>query len=314
MIEVPQGVVLFSHRLADALRTSKRVLFATHANPDGDALSSLSACLRVFSGRGMKCDGLADNYARDYLIQLPFLDAVYVSSNDVDVRKYDLVVFVDSNSFGRANLAVSTSVASFAIDHHVQDRVASANVVWIDTTYPSATSMLFVVFQILGIPIDAQTASVLMCGLITDTELFQNHATSALAFRVAGELVERGADVGTMKQFGLNTTPFESMKSMGAVLQRIRVNSRYHAGAVILEENAVQKEVLTSIIKKTRMPDTVFVIRPKSILGRIEVSMRSSHKNVGVLARLLGGGGHPRAAAFRFSGKVVEQDGKITIM
>lgn len=313
-MEVQQRVHSFANQFASALKTSKRVLIATHTHPDGDALSSLSACLRVCSEWGVRCDGLADNYARDYLIQLPFLDAVYASSDDVDMHEYDLIVFVDSNSFGRVNLVNSTSITSFAIDHHAQDRGAPANKVWIDTAYPSATSMLFVIFQALQIPIDAQMASVLMCGLITDTELFQNHATSALAFRVAGELVERGADVGTMRRFGLNTTPFESIKSMGSVLQHIRVNPQYHTGAVILEENVVQKEVLASVIKKTRMPDTIFVIRPKPVLGRVEVSMRSSHKNVGTLARLLGGGGHPRAAAFRFSGKIVEQDGKMVIL
>ncbi len=306
---------LFVQRFSNALGSARRMLIATHANPDGDALASIASCMNVFSKRVPQCSCFAEGYAGEYLKHFPFLDRVVVSSRDLDVHSFDLVLLVDAHSTKRASLPLlNDHDRSFAVDHHPLENHADVKHMWVDVEYPSASAMLAVLFRDLGERIDALTANMLLCGIVTDTELFKNHSANHLAYRIAGELISAGADLSTMKRFGLNAVGFDTVKTMGTVLERIQASERYHAGVVVLDERSKSKEVLTSVVKQARLPETMFVLKSKSSGGRIEVSMRSYNKNVGLLARLCGGGGHPRAAAFRVSGRVVEQDGKITIM
>jgi len=306
---------LFVKRFSDALSRAQRILIATHTNPDGDALASIAACMKVFSGRVPSCSSLADGYSGEYLSQLPFLNRIYTTSRDVDVDSYDLVVLVDAHSTRRSSLPpLKNQLRLFAVDHHPFEGGVHDSNAWIDVEYPSTTAMLTELFRGLGERIDEVTANILLCGIVTDTELFKNHAANHLAFRIAGTLVSLGADVTTMKRFGLRSVEFETVKAAGKILEHIQASARYRTGVVIIDEHSKSKSVLTSIVKRARLPETMFVIKPNFSNNWVEVSMRSYNKNVGVLARMLGGGGHPRAAAFRVTGTMVEQDGQISIL
>lgn len=315
MQQSPFDYQSFVKYFSKALRETGRMLIATHTHPDGDALASIAACMLVFSKRVPHCSCLAEGYSGEYLKQFPFLDQIYTSSRDIDVGSFDLVLLVDAHTTRRVSLPpLGTSVRSFAVDHHPFEESFAAQNVWVDVEYPSATAMLVRLFRDLGERVDEMTANILLCGIVTDTELFQNHAANHLAYRITGELISAGADLSVMKRFGLNSVGFETVKTMGSVLERIQTSVQYHAGVVVLDEFSKSKEALTSVVKRARLPETMFVIKSKPSSNKVEVSMRSYNKNVGVLARLCGGGGHPRAAAFRFSGKIVEQDGKISIL
>jgi phosphoesterase RecJ-like protein len=188
----PELSPLFA-RLIESL-TGKSVAVVGHARPDGDCIGAQVALHRVLSARGLDVICVnADAVPR----RLQFLTAG-IRFHRVDELPADVAsraaIFVDCADHARPGERLKAIFARphGAIDHHLSNcGYAAFNLV--EPTSAATCEMLAGMFLDLGLTIDAPTAQALFTGIMTDTGQFRFASASARCFRLAGELVARGA-------------------------------------------------------------------------------------------------------------------------
>lgn len=244
------------------------------------------------------------------------LHATQVALQDSD-KPFDLLCIVDTADLHLLGSVYETKRALFDttpilnIDHHSSNpRFGQTQL--IDTNAASATEVLYKWFS--SQPnwkehISADTATLLLTGLITDTRSFQNPNTTPESLEVAAELLDLGARQQEIIQHIYKTKPLSTLKIWGRALNRIQVDAS--AGIVwssvskedLAEMDASSKEthgILDELISTIPEAD-VYILFTEIESGGLKASARSSeHINISAIAnKLYGGGGHDRAAGFK---------------
>lgn len=230
---------------------------------------------------------------------------------------YDLIVVVDSadlsllGSVYTENVDLFSGVPILNIDHHISNS-QFGQLKLIDPTAASATEVLYHWFQStenFRQYMTADTATLLLTGLITDTRSFQNPNTTPRSLEVAAELLDLGARQQEIIRHIFKTKPLSTLKIWGRALNRIQLDPEARiAWSTISKEDlaemgATSKEthgILDELI--STIPDAdVHVLFTEMEEGGLKASTRSTPAvDVNVAAgRLFGGGGHARAAGFK---------------
>ncbi|MDD3896951.1 MAG: DHH family phosphoesterase [Candidatus Peribacteraceae bacterium] len=243
-------------------------------------------------------------------------DQITLSEGDAP---YDLIVVVDTadlpllGSLYTEHIDVLSSVPILNIDHHISN-TKFGQLQLIDPTAASATEVLYHWFlqdPALRKTLTADTATLLLTGLITDTRSFQNPNTTPRSLEVAAELLELGARQQEIIKNIYKTKPLSTLRIWGRALNRIQIDT---SGGIVwstvsredlAEMGAGSKEthgLLDELI--STIPDAdvhVLFTELEEGEGGLKASMRSSPAiNVSKLAaETYGGGGHARAAGFR---------------
>ena len=158
-----------------ALAAADRVLVATHENPDGDAIGSMSAAATALRNRGVQ--------VRTYIHadspipkEVSFLDTKGLE-REIDPASVEgwTVLAVDCGNERRIGPDFSQilEAAAVVIDvdhHHDNSRFGSVNLV--DGSASSTAEILARIFDGLGIEITQKIAEALYVGLVTDTGKF----------------------------------------------------------------------------------------------------------------------------------------------
>src|SRR5574344_3130760 len=171
-----------------------RVAVVGHARPDGDCIGAQVALARVLASRGLEvlCVN-ADPVPR----RLQFLaeGMKFLRTDEVLPLASGLTpVFVDCADQARVGdrLRVALPHPVACVDHHLSN-VGFTPHNFVDATSAATCEILSGLFLDNGIPIDAHTAQALYAGVLTDTGQFRFNSTTRKTFRLAAELLERGA-------------------------------------------------------------------------------------------------------------------------
>jgi phosphoesterase RecJ-like protein len=163
-----------------------------------------------------------------------------------------------------------------------------------------------------GLSMTAETASLLMTGLITDTIGFRTSNMSSKAMRIAADLIDKGADLPTIYQQALTNKSFDQLIYWGYALKKLKRNDRLAWTTLTLDDrkdagyngndDADLNTILSSIID---CDITILFVEQNN--GHVKVSWRGkSGFNVSNLAQSLGGGGHPAASGADIEGSLEE--------
>ncbi len=225
----------------------------------------------------------------------------------------DLIITLDCNSIDRlgdfynqhANLFYETPLVN--IDHHPDNEQFGA-VNWVDVTATSTAEILVSLFEALNRDtalIDADVATNLLTGIITDTGSFKNMNTTPKSLTVAAQLVAAGARQQEIVHHLFKVKPISTLKLWGRALSMIqeRPDMRVLWTAVtrrdIDEAGADPSEtkgLVDELLKTAQGVALVFLLSEKE--DGIHVSFRAVEKGIPVsdIAKMLGGGGHEAAA------------------
>lgn len=239
-----------------------------------------------------------------------------ISLSEGDAR-YDLLVIVDTadlallGSLYTDHIDLFSQVPILNIDHHISN-TNFGQLQMIDPTAASATEVLYTWFTqtpIFKDKLTADTATLLLTGLITDTRSFQNPNTTPRSLEVAAELLERGARQQEIIQHIYKTKPLTTLKIWGRALNHIQVDAAARiVWSAISKEDLAEMEagskethgILDELI--STIPDAdVYVLFTEIEEGGFKASMRSTAAvDVSDLSgKLFGGGGHARASGFK---------------
>lgn len=307
----PESRMVTPAEVATRLRSEKRVLAVTHEAPDGDALGCISAFRLVVERLGVECRAFVPggaSFPQEYEF-LPKLEGV-LRGNPPNVDAGTTIYMLDCASLMRSNGQMFAGGATRVnIDHH-QDNPGYGELNLIDASAASTTAILYEVFKAGGFTVDADVATALYVGLVTDTGRFQFSNTTSAAHRVAADLLDTGMDMDSVHRHVYESTPLPKLRLLQRALAHLELRL---GGSLVLSwignEDFVRAEAdeghtegIIDTLRRIQGTRVAALIKEKRQGGSLEckVSLRSTDGTVNVaeIARKLGGGGHVRAAGF----------------
>jgi phosphoesterase RecJ-like protein len=321
--------------LADALRGATRVLVTTHQKPDGDAMGSVLAVVRLCCAIGVRAEGWMVGPCEGNMRLFQGDDAIAI----IDPRNptlpdgdFDLAVVVDTGAWTQLEIiapwlrAMSGRVIGF--DHHARgDAVAAHRVV--DVSCGSCTALLIRLVDALNVDLSFgadgrgrySVAEALYLGLATDTGWFRFPNARAAEFALASRLLAAGVDKDAMYQQIEQSSRAGRVRLQGRALSSLE----FAAGGAIsimrlrafdFTETGAEMEESSGVVN---MPMEVAAVRASVLLvedtanGVVKLSFRSkpagpdgAFVDVNELAGRFGGGGHVHAAGARQKGTLDE--------
>jgi phosphoesterase RecJ-like protein len=236
---------------------------------------------------------------------------------------YDAVVVVDSTDLERVgnpyekHPEVFYDIPVINIDHHAgNDFFGKVNLV--DITATSTSEIMVSVLEALtGDPkfINEEIATALLTGIITDTNSFQNTNTTPKSLTVAAQLVAFGGRQQDIIKSIYKTKPLSTLRLWGRALSSLR-DEKAHKFVWTqlykkdyLEVAAAETEssgVIDELLKTASGVDFALLLSEKN--GDVHGSLRSTNKSkdVSLIAKIFGGGGHPMASAFQLNATTLE--------
>lgn len=302
--------------LQDLLSTPKNIVIVPHKNPDGDAMGSTLGLLQYLNKKGHRATVLSPNDYPKFLKWLPFEDSVikYDLQNQQALRlikEADLIFTLDFNSLSRVgdmSLILEKSSAQFVmIDHHQQPD-DYAVVTYSDVTICATCQMVYHTIEMLGDKdlIDADIATCLYTGIMTDTGSFRFRSTSSLTHTVIASLIEKGADNAFIHEQIYDANSFSRMQLLGTALTNLKVLPEYRAAFITLsqdelDEHNYQKGDTEGFVNYGLSLDNIkiaLIFIENKQEGIIKISLRSKGDfSVNEMSRShFHGGGHTNAA------------------
>ncbi len=171
----------------------------------------------------------------------------------------------------------------------------------------------------MGITINGDIATNIYTAILTDTGSFHYSNTGIDTFRVAADLVEKGADCRYIAENIYETRPVVQIRLMGKVLDTLefyeggKVGSIYVTQEMLRKEGALPEhtEGFVDIVRSIQGVE-IAVCYYEVSRNRFKISLRSKGKvNVEKIAGKLGGGGHVNASACRVEGSIKTVKGKV---
>ena len=288
---------------------AQSVLLASHIRPDGDAVGSLLGLGNALSVSGKKVfmalgDGLPSNFH--------YLHGAHLVKRSVpkDVE-FDLTISLDISDMDRSGGIFGNREIILNIDHHITNTLFARY----NLNDPESVATCALIAENLegwGLSMTAETASLLLTGIITDTIGFRTSNMSSKAMRIASDLIDHGADLPSIYQQALINKSFDQLIYWGYALKKLQRNDRLAWTTLTLDDRKVAgyngnddadlNSILSSIIE---CDITILFVEQNN--GHVKVSWRGkSNFNVSNLALSLGGGGHPAASGADIEGSLEE--------
>lgn len=311
-------------QLHDEIRRAERILLIAHKKPDGDTLGSSSSVLNWLIREGKTVTA--------FCLDAPPTTFSYIRNigrytNDPSVfdEQYDLVIVFDSGDLRYCGVAefmprLPKGYILVDIDHHITNEYfGDLNLVVTDASSTAEIVHRFYVAN--NIRIDERMATSLLTGLLTDTSSFSNAATTSGSMDAAADLLRHGARHHDVIRAMFHNKGVETLRIWGLLLSRLHHNRQFDVVSTYLLQNDVPagasdvvegiSNFLNAVTGKT---DTILVLR-ELLDGNIKGSFRSVRRDISKVAKLLGGGGHKKAAGFTVKGRiqVTEQGPRVSM-
>ncbi len=309
------------------IKTSQRILVASHAEPDGDCLGSLVAM-------GMALIKLDKTITLFNPSPIPavyrFLPGVKRIVTQIKAaEEYDLAIILDCGDIirvGEDSSIVTQIPIVVNIDHHVSN-TGFGHVQLIDTDACATAEIVYRLIQALEIPFDKAIATSIYLGILTDTGSFRFSNTNPAAFAISKAMIDIGVEPHAVAQRVFGTYSLGRIKLLNMALNSIEISengklSLMTVNRSMLNATGTSTEDIDGLINYARRIEDVKVAAliheikngagKFTNMNRYHVSLRSdSTVDVAKIAGKFGGGGHTSAAGFQIESTLVSLKEKI---
>lgn len=298
--------------LVGRMRKARRILIATHLNPDGDGIGSILALGEALRKLKKKVTlFMADPVPKMYRYLLGHEKIVHaLSEKDV----FDLSFIVDLGEIDRCGDVFKNHPhrgTTISIDHHLRG-VHDCDYNFCLPKEASSGEVVYKVIKALRVKISRAMATAMYTAMVTDTGSFKYSNTRQETFAVAAELMKTKIDVW---QVALNCFETFSQARM-TLLKRVLATLEIHDSGKIawivltkkdLEETGASPDESEGFINYPRSVETVEVAINFKEIGdnQYKLSLRSkNYVDVARIAEKYSGGGHIRAAGCKMKGEL----------
>ena len=297
-------------KLETMIDQAGKIVILGHVNPDGDCVGS---CLAVYNyikeWDSTKAVTVRLERAPSKFSYLSGFDAIETEAGE---EAYDLCICLDSSDeerLGDFKSCFDRSAKTICIDHHITNRgYAQENV--IDGHASSACEVVY--GQLDESRISKRVAECIYTGIIHDTGVFKYSNTSRKTMEIAGKMMEKGIDFGTIIDGSFYKKTYMQSQILGrALLESITFLDGRCIFSVVRKKDmdfyGVDKSDLDGIVDQLRVIDGIecAIFLYETGIHQFKVSLRSnSIVDVSRIAAYFGGGSHVRAAGCTMSGSV----------
>ena len=268
-----------------------------HKSPDGDTLGSAFALCFGLRSLGKKARVLcADpipskySYITDCYCDKSFEEKTVIA---VDVADTKLLGCLEEKYGGKVDLC---------IDHHPSNK-DYAKLTLLDGEAAAAAQVVYRVLNILNVEIDKNIANCIFTGLSTDTGCFRYPSTQPETHRIAAEMMEKGAEAGTINRIMFETKSKGRLAIERAVFKNMQFFLDDRCAVVyvtrdLIEKTGVADDELDGIAALTRQIEGVEAgVFLKEVDKGFKASVRTGDAvDASAVCKRFGGGGHFRAA------------------
>ena len=238
------------------LSKPKNIVIIPHKNPDGDAVGASLGLYHFLKGQKHHVNVIAPNDYPDFLKWMPSEALVLKYDNETEkgntlIENADLIFTLDFNALNRIGvmeMPVSNSKAiKIMIDHH-QEPDNYAKFIYSDVSMSSTCEMIYNFLDMLGEvnQIDANIATCLYTGIMTDTGSFKFSCTTTQTHKIIGTLIEKGANNTQIHNNIYDTYSYNQLQLLGCALKNLKVLPEYNTAYITLS----QEELNTFNFKK----------------------------------------------------------------
>lgn len=303
--------------LKEALQGVNTAAILGHVRPDGDCIGS---CLALYNYIKTYFPEIQTKvYLQDFMPEFLMLSGADKIDHEYEEDViYDICFSLDSADKERHGEYVKyfdTAKKTVGIDHHISNQGFAKEHLII----PDASATAEILFDLIGKEqLTKEIAECIYLGMAHDTGVFQYSNASPKTFRVVADLLETGIDSSRIIDETFYQKSYVQNQLLGKTLSEstLHLDGKVISGVVTrkdMERYGVTPKALDGIVSQLRYTRGVEVAIFVYELGENcqKVSMRSNGKvNVSVIAGILGGGGHVKAAGCEVSGtyeEVLEQ-------
>jgi phosphoesterase RecJ-like protein len=216
------------------LSTSKNIVIVPHKNPDGDAMGSTLGLYHYLKMHNHNVTVIAPNDYPDFLKWLPGDNSVLKFESQQKESKTlidnaDILFTLDFNALHRAGdqmaeVLEASKAIKIMIDHHQQPD-DYAKYIYSDVSMSSTSEMIYNFIEMLGDTdkIDADIATCLYVGIMTDTGSFRFPATTSRTHEVIGNLIDKGADNSEIHNNIYDTNSYSRLQLLGRAMTNLKV-------------------------------------------------------------------------------------------
>lgn len=297
--------------VARSIAAARRLLFVTHARPDGDGLGAIRALVLAARAAGKAADALVpDAVPARYDLLFPDGPPEKPERFEALADAADTVVIVDTCAFrqldGLEPALRRRRDKIVVLDHHATADDIGA-VQWIDTSAAAAGVLAAELIDRLAWPLTAPAAEALLIAVTSDTGWFHFANTDARCLRAAARLLEAGLRPDMLYQRLYQCDRPQRLQLMQRMLAGLELHCEGKLAVMSLrrrdfdETGAVGSETENLVNEALRIGTVESaVLLVENHDGIVRVSLRSRDAvDVAAVAQRFGGGGHARAAGLR---------------
>lgn len=314
-------------RIIRQLKNNDRVLVASHANPDGDAIGSLIAMGLALDALGKRVSLYNESPIPQVYRFLPSVIQVHRRLDDFGI--FDTAFILDCGDLERigGSAAELRQVGTIVnIDHHITN-TGFGDLQLIDSRACATAELVYRLITAMEIPISADMAAAIYTGILTDTGSFRFNNTNREAFAISAQMVAHGVDPFQIAQHLYGTYSLGRIKLLNMALESIEItdNGKLSWMAVtqeMLDETGTRPQDVDGLINYARNIKNVKVaaliqeLMAETGKGNghreFHISLRSDGEvDVAAIAAAYGGGGHFCAAGFSIETTLSDIKGRL---
>lgn len=221
-------------QLKTSIQNAQNITIIPHRNPDGDAIGSTLALWHVLKQMGKNAKVISPNDFPPFLRWMPGSDQIIAfESYPEDVKRLleqsDLIFTLDFNALHRVGdqlqiFLEQLSTAYIMIDHHqMPDNYAETT--FSDVNYGSTCELLYDILVAAGFDqyLDANSATCIYTGIVTDSGSFRFVKTSAHTHQVVANLIDYGIDNPQIHVNLFNNNSYNQLQLLGRALNQLKI-------------------------------------------------------------------------------------------
>ena len=292
--------------IAAALDAAQTIIVTAHVRPDGDAVGSALGLHRMLlaAGKNSTVVDLGPIPARyNFIVG----EGECKDSDSVDIQNADTIVVLDAGAIDRTPPFVAEwqkSVPIINIDHH-KSNTNFGHLNLINETASSVGEMLCDLATTAGLTVTPDAAEALWVAIVTDTGRFSYSNTTPETMRAAALLLETGVETADINHQIYNAMPLRQLHLQGRALSHLSTHEEGRVALVTLARDdyielgctAADAEDIVNLPRSLEgVGVAVFLYELLDEPGT-KVSLRPTEPfDAAEFCRMLGGGGHARAA------------------
>lgn len=306
--------MMMLEKIISKIKESSSIAILPHVSADGDAIGSSTALGLAVEKLGKDVEVYLEEKVPYTFSFLPggHLIKVY----DGSAGEYDLAIALDTGDRDRLGKRVGifdAAKATVNIDHH-QTNTMFAESNYVEAGAAAVSEIIYQLVKMSGINLDKDMSTCLYVALVTDTGGFKYSNTTCTTHRIAGELINHGAEVAYISEQIFDNTSLEKVRLMGKAIESMEILEDGKVSVITVTDEMMRDcgageedcEGIVNIGRNVRGVEVGVMLRYKQE-GMVKVNLRSrSYVNVSAVAERFSGGGHKRAAGCTVSGSLLE--------